>query len=69
MPSLVEPEWAYANDMDAIRHRIFTGHPDGMPTWGVAGLTVREIDAVAYYIEALLRPDAVTRLGKCRCER
>lgn len=61
VPSLVEPEWAYANDMEAIRHRIFTGHPDGMPTWGVAGLTVREVDAVAYYIEALLRPDAATR--------
>lgn len=61
VPSLVEPEWPYASDMDVIRRRIFTGHPDGMPTWGVAGLTAREIDAVAHYILTVLRPDAAAR--------
>lgn len=58
VPSLVAPDWSYANDLAAIRHRIFIGHPDGMPTWGVAGLTAREIDAVAYYIDRVLRPEA-----------
>ena len=58
VPSLVEPDWSYANDMEAVRRRIFTGHPDGMPTWGVAGLSAREIDAVAYYIDTVLRPEA-----------
>ena len=58
VPSLVEPDWSYANDVEAVRRRIFTGHPDGMPTWGVAGLAPREIDAVAYYIDSVLRPEA-----------
>lgn len=57
VPSLVQPEWDYAGDIDAIRRRIFTGHPRGMPTWGVAGLTPREIDAVAWYIDTVLRPE------------
>lgn len=59
VPSLVEPDWPHAGDLDAIRRRIFVGHPQGMPTWGVAGLSLREIDAVAYYIDALLRPEAL----------
>jgi hypothetical protein len=28
-----------------------------MPTWGVAGITPREIDAVAFYILERLRPE------------
>lgn len=59
MPSLVEPEWAYAGDLDAARRRIFTGHPEGMPTWGVAGISPREIDAVAFYILEVLRPEVL----------
>src|SRR5690606_30425420 len=43
VPSLVAPDWDYAGDLEAIRHRIFTGHSRGMPTWGVAGLESREI--------------------------
>jgi mono/diheme cytochrome c family protein len=61
VPSLVEPDWEYGRDVDTLRRRIFTGHPDGMPTWGVAGLTVREIDAVAWYIRSVLRPEAAAR--------
>lgn len=57
VPSLVEAEWEYAGDLDAIRRRIFTGHPAGMPVWGIAGLSLREIDAVAWYIDAVLRED------------
>jgi mono/diheme cytochrome c family protein len=57
VPSLVRPEWPYA-DIETVRRVIFTGHPGGMPTWGVAGITPREIDAVAYYIVYVLRPEA-----------
>ncbi|MEQ9568633.1 MAG: cytochrome c [Longimicrobiales bacterium] len=57
VPSLVAPEWRYARAPDSIRHRIFVGHVRGMPTWGVAGLTPREIDAVAHYIDEVLRPE------------
>lgn len=53
--SLIEPDWAYAGDLDGIRRRIFTGHPAGMPIWGIAGLTMREIDAVSWYIDRVLR--------------
>jgi mono/diheme cytochrome c family protein len=59
VPSLVRPEWPYA-DVAAMRHRIFTGHPTGMPTWGVAGITPREIDAVSYYILHVLRPEVLS---------
>ncbi|NLG61896.1 MAG: hypothetical protein GX539_06590 [Candidatus Cloacimonetes bacterium] len=55
VPSLVAPDWSYAGNIDAIRRRIFTGHPAGMPIWGIAGLTMREIDAVAWYVDAVLR--------------
>jgi mono/diheme cytochrome c family protein len=57
VPSLVEPGWAYAGDVPAVRHRTFTGHPAGMPIWGIAGITPREIDAVAHYIVEQLRAD------------
>jgi len=56
-PSLVRADWQYGSDVDAVRRRIFEGHPAGMPTWGVAGITPREIDAVAHYIVDDLRPE------------
>lgn len=59
VPSLVAPDWEYAGDLDAVRHRIFVGHPGGMPTWGVAGITSREIDAAAFYILEQLRPEVL----------
>ncbi|HKJ92158.1 MAG TPA: cytochrome c [Longimicrobiales bacterium] len=57
-PSLVRPDWQYASDIQAVRHIMFTGHA-GMPTWGVAGITPREIDATAYYVLSRLRPDVL----------
>lgn len=57
VPSLIEADWPYAGDIAAVRRRIFVGHPQGMPTWGVAGLTPREIDAVAYYVLSGLRSE------------
>jgi mono/diheme cytochrome c family protein len=59
VPSLVRPEWPEGDDVEALRRRIFTGHPAGMPTWGVAGITPREIDAVAWYIAHDLRPEVL----------
>lgn len=60
-PSLVEPEWRYAASLDSVRHRIFVGHELGMPTWGVAGISAREIDATAFYVLERLRPDVLGR--------
>jgi mono/diheme cytochrome c family protein len=57
-PSLVRTEWAYGDDREAVRRRIFVGHPAGMPTWGVANLKPREIDAVTSYLMEVLRPEA-----------
>lgn len=57
VPSLVDPEWEYGDDLEPVRRRIFTGHPEGMPTWGIAGLTPRQIDAAAFYIVRQLREE------------
>ena len=59
VPSLVDREWEFAEDLTATRHRIFVGHPDGLPTWGVAGLSPREIDGVSYYLLRVLRPEVL----------
>lgn len=58
VPSLVEPDWAYAGLMDSVRHRIFVGH-QRMPNWGVVRLTPRQIDAAAAYILEQLRPEVL----------
>jgi len=59
VPSLVRPDWPYAASLDSVRHRIFVGHPDGMPTFGIAGISPREIDGAAYYILFSLRLDVL----------
>ncbi|MEJ2678107.1 MAG: cytochrome c [Gemmatimonadota bacterium] len=58
-PSLVRRNWPFDNDLTTLRQIIFTGHAN-MPTWGVAGITPREIDATAFYILHSLRPDVMT---------
>lgn len=57
VPSLVSADWRFAGQLDSVRHHVFVGHIHGMPTWGVAGLTPREIDAVSHYILDVLRPE------------
>lgn len=57
-PSLVRPAWGFGDSIAAVRRRVFAGHA-GMPTWGVAGITPREIDAVAYYLVRGLRPEVL----------
>jgi mono/diheme cytochrome c family protein len=61
VPSLVAPDWPLASSLDSVRHRIFVGHHLGMPTWGVAGITPREIDGAAFYVLERLRPEMLGR--------
>jgi len=64
VPSLVQADWAFAGDLERLRRHIFVGHMIGMPTWGVAGITPREIDAAAHYILDLLRPEVLGGDGR-----
>ncbi|MEJ2483143.1 MAG: c-type cytochrome [Gemmatimonadota bacterium] len=58
MPNLVAPDWEKAGDLAGIRRSIYVGHESEMPSWGLVGLKYRDIDAVAHYIDGLLRaPD------------
>lgn len=59
VPSLVEEGWELDGDLEGARHRMFVGHAAGMPTWGVAGISLREIDAVAHYVLDVLRPEVL----------
>ena len=59
VPSLVEPDWQFADDPEGIRRLIFTGHPGGMRAWGIGRLTPRQIDAAAHYILGQLRPEVL----------
>jgi mono/diheme cytochrome c family protein len=59
VPSLVDENWAFADDLEGVRRRIFIGHAEGMPTWGVAGIDPRKIDAAAHYVLEQLRPDVL----------
>lgn len=63
VPSLVQTDWRYEGQLDSVRHRVFVGHVHGMPTWGVAGLTPRDIDAVSHYILDVLRPEVTSDEG------
>jgi len=60
VPSLVEADWRLEDSRDSILHRIFVGHSSGMPTWGVAGITRREMDAVTFYLTEVLRPEVLS---------
>jgi len=60
VPTLIREGWPYARIED-LRRTIFTGHPYGMPTHGIAGLAPREIDAVARYLNEQLRPEFLPR--------
>ena len=55
MPNLVAVDWDKAGDLAAIRRSIYVGHESQMPSWGLVGLKYRDIDAVAHYIDDLLR--------------
>lgn len=59
VPSVVEPDWPYSESRDSVLHQVFVGHAAGMPTWGVAGISNREMDAVTHYILEVLRPEVL----------
>jgi mono/diheme cytochrome c family protein len=59
VPSLVNADWEYQDDLEGVRRRVFVGHASGMPNWGVSNLTPREIDAAAFYILEQLRPEVL----------
>ena len=56
---MVDPDWEFRDDLEGTRRRVFVGHPAGMPTWGVAGISPREIDAVSHYVLGVLRPEVL----------
>jgi mono/diheme cytochrome c family protein len=55
MPDLVAADWDKAGNLPEIRKSIYIGHESEMPSWGLVGLKYRDIDAVAHYIDDLLR--------------
>ena len=55
MPNLVAADWNRAGDLPEIRKAVYIGHESEMPSWGLVGLKYRDIDAVAHYIDDLLR--------------
>jgi len=54
-PSLIEEDWALAEDFEALRRAIFTGTGEGMPHFGIVGLGAKDIDAVIGYIQLAIR--------------
>ena len=56
-PSFVQANWRFANDPNGLRRQIFVGNTQGMPHWGLRRMQVRDIDAVARYIENVLRAE------------
>lgn len=54
-PSFLEEEWALADDLEGLRARVFAGTAEGMPHWGLYGLTYKDVDAVTTYILEVLR--------------
>jgi len=59
VPSLVRPDWEYARDLRGALRQIFTGHGEGMPSWGIGRLTPRQIQAATYYVLYQLRPEVL----------
>jgi mono/diheme cytochrome c family protein len=57
VPDLLASDWSLAGDIPAIRRAIFVGHETAMPSWGLVGLKYKDIDAVAHYIDDLLRAE------------
>lgn len=59
VPSLVERDWRYESSPDSVLFHVFVGHAAGMPSWGVSQITLRQMDAVTFYILERLRPDVL----------
>jgi mono/diheme cytochrome c family protein len=61
VPSFLAPDWEYAGDVEALRHRVFVGYTGAMPNWGLVGLKYRDIDAVAVYLAEKISPAETTQ--------
>lgn len=48
--SFREPDWRLAGDLAGIRKAVFSGNREGMPHWGLVGLSYGAVDAVAQYV-------------------
>lgn len=59
VPSIVAPDWAHDGQIDSIRRAVFVGHRSEMPSWGLSEMTLRDLDAVAYYVDDLLPEERV----------
>ena len=59
VPSLVALNWDFSGGLESVRRQVFVGHEGGMPTFGIAGLSPRQIDGAAYYVTAQLRPEVL----------
>ncbi len=54
-PSFLTEDWRFADDPEGLRRYIYSGNVLGMPYWGLVGLQYRDIDAVATFIDQVLR--------------
>jgi len=57
VPDMTGVDWRYAGDIAAIREKVFVGHESEMPSMGLIGLSYKDVDASAHYIDDLLRAD------------
>jgi mono/diheme cytochrome c family protein len=54
-PDFHRPGFASANDLQALRARVYVGNTQGMPHWGLRRMDARDIDAVARWVAHLAR--------------
>ena len=50
-PSFHGPDWRFREDHAGLTRQIFIGTTEGMPHWGLTALSLRDIDAVAQFIQ------------------
>ena len=55
VPDMTVADWPFADDIPGIREKIFVGHESEMPSMGLIGLSYKDVDAAAHYINDLLR--------------
>lgn len=60
VPTLVSEEWDHES-IEELRRLVFVGHEEGMPGYGIAGITPRDIDASVFYVQYRLRPEVLNK--------
>lgn len=56
-PSLVDSVGVDTRGIEAVRRRVYAGHAEGMPSFGVFKLEPRQVDAAAAYVVRVLREE------------